>query len=312
MRVVKSDEDQLFLNPSFIFPINNAGTEVGLSFIYSDFVLGDNLALLDAQGESALYILDVTHPLHRSRRAEFYLTLGGEYREFTNSDLFGPTSDDQLADVFLTAGGFFSDSLQARTYYALRLQQGFTEGDLNDPLNSRFLGRGDVFLANLSFKRYQAAFIGKSYFIISGNLQWASDRVLSPDQFAIGGFGTVRGYPLAEFAEDNGLALSMEYVVPFPFKIALTDHPQMKTLDQLLSFFGFIDHARVYAIDSQPGEGDQQITGVGFGVRVNIPAWSPAYPSFSVTASIGFPEFVKTEPSDGSDHTFYLGGLVSF
>ena len=312
MRVVKSNGDQLFLNPSFTFPINNMGTEVGFSFIYSDFVLGENLVLLEAQGESALYILHVTHPFHRSRRAEFYITLGGEYREFSNSDLFGPTSDDQLAGVFLTAGGFFSDPLQARTYYALRLQQGFTEGDLNDPLNSRFMGNGEVFIASLTFKRYQAAFIAKSYFIFRGNFQWAGDRVLSADQFAIGGFGTVRGYPLAEFAEDNGLAVSMEYVVPFPFKIALTDNPKMKTLDQLLSFFGFIDHARVYVIDPQPGERARQITGVGFGVRVNIPALSPAYPSLSISASVGFPEFVSTEPSDRSAHTFYLGGLISF
>ena len=312
MRAVKSNGDQLFLNPSFTFPISNMGTEVGFSFIYSDFVLGENLVLLEAQGESALYILHVTHPFHRSRRAEFYITLGGEYREFSNSDLFGPTSDDQLAGVFLTAGGFFSDPLQARTYYALRLQQGFTEGDLNDPLNSRFMGNGEVFIASLTFKRYQAAFIGKSYFIFRGNFQWAGDRVLSADQFTIGGFGTVRGYPLAEFAEDNGLAVSMEYVVPFPFKIALTDNPKMKTLDQLLSFFGFIDHARVYVIDPQPGERARQITGVGFGVRVNIPALSSAYPSLSISASVGFPEFVTTEPSDRSAHTFYLGGLISF
>ena len=312
VRGVKSNGDLLFLNPSFDFPINNYGTKVGFSFIYSDSNLGDVLDPLEAEAESFLYTLEITHPFYRSRHASFYLTLGSEFKEFRNFDLFGPTSDDQLADVSLTAGGFFSDSLKAKTYYALRLQQGFTEGDLNDPLNSRNLGRGDVFIASLSIKRYQAAFIGKTFFIMSGNFQVANDRVLSPDQFAVGGFGTVRGYPLAELAADNGIAVSIEYVVPFPFKIALTDNPKMKTLDQLVSFFGFIDHGHVYVIDPQPGEVDQEITGVGFGVRVNIPAWSPATPSFSVTASVGFPEFAKKEPSDGSDHTFYLGGLVSF
>jgi len=45
---------------------------------------------------------------------------------------------------------------------------------------------------------------------------------------------------------------------------------------------------------------------------VNIPPWSPAIPAFSLTTSIGFPEFVKTEPSDRSDHTFYLGGVISY
>ena len=101
-------------------------------------------------------------------------------------------------------------------------------------------------------------------------------------------------------------------MVPFPFKVELTDNPKMKTLDQLVSFFGFIDHGRVYVIDPQPGERNKDITGVGFGVRVNIPAWNPSVPSFSVTASVGFPEFVNNEPSDGEDQIFYVGGLISY
>ena len=106
--------------------------------------------------------------------------------------------------------------------------------------------------------------------------------------------------------------MTLEYVVPFPFKVALTDNRQMKTLDQLVSFFGFIDHGRVYPEDPQPGEFNREITGVGFGVRVNIPSLKPSTPSFSISASVGFPEFIQTKPSDGSDYTIYLGGLISY
>ena len=41
--------------------------------------------------------------------------------------------------------------------------------------------------------RYQSAFLGKTYLAIVAKGQAASRRVLSPDQFAIGGFGSGRG-----------------------------------------------------------------------------------------------------------------------
>ena len=115
---------------------------------------------------------------------------------------------------------------------------------------------------------------------------------------AIGGFGTVRGYPLAEAAGDDGFAVSAEYVVPFPFEVPLTDHPKMKNLDQVLSFYGFIDHGHVFVKNKQPGERDREFTGAGAGLRFNIPRLDPDYPILNFTFAVGFPVFGETPPAD--------------
>lgn len=312
VRGVKSNEDQNFINPSYAFPVGPYGTTVTLSYLFAEFNLGGNLAALNAGGESNSFMVDVSQSLYRTRGAEFHLSLGGEIRNFKNDLAGSPSSDDKLRDAYLQAGGFFKDPLRARTFYNVRLQQGFSERDISDPLNSRFQGRGDVFISKFDMTRYQSAFLGKTYLAIVAKGQAASRRVLSPDQFAIGGFGSVRGYPLAEAAGDNGFFVSVEYVVPFPFKVELTDRPGLQRLDQILSLFAFLDHGKVFIKNPQPGERNRELHGVGAGFRLNIPSAGVNYPAISFSLAYGFPAFGGPKPSDGSSSILYLNGRIAY
>jgi hemolysin activation/secretion protein len=134
--------------------------------------------------------------------------------------------------------------------------------------------------------------------------------VVSPNQIIIGGMGSVRGYPLAEYAGDNGYRGSLEYVLPFPWKIPL-GFGDRYTLDKLLSFVAFIDHGKVFVYNKQPAERDQAITGAGEGVLLNIPK-NKWFPSASFAAYYASPQFNGPKTSDGSNGTFYLSGIVSF
>ncbi|NIQ03231.1 MAG: hypothetical protein GWM98_24925 [Nitrospinaceae bacterium] len=312
LRGVKSNGDQEFISPSYTFPVGPYGTSVTFGYTFAEFNLGENLVALNAGGESNIFTGQINLSFFRTRNSEMHLTLGGEVRNFENNQADTVTSDDKLRDAFLELGGFFRDPFRARTFYNLRLQQGFSERDTTDPFNSRFLGRGDVFIASLSLSRYQSAFLGKTYFVINGAGQVVNRRVLSPDQFAVGGFGTVRGYPLAEAAGDVGFTASIEYVVPFPFKVALTQNSQLKRLDQILSIFGFLDHGKTFIVDKQPGERDISLSGAGAGFRLNIPNIGKYYPAVSFSLAYGFPVFKGPDPSDGSSSTLYLNGMISF
>jgi hemolysin activation/secretion protein len=312
VRGVKSNKDQDFINPSYSFPIGPYGTTVTLSYIFTEFNLGGELAVLNAGGQANIFTVDVSHSLHRTRSSEFHLSLGGDIRNFENDLAGAPSSDDKLRDAYIAAGGFFKDPLRARTFYTLRLQQGFSESDVSDPLNSRFQGRGDALVSSFDVTRYQSAFIGKTYLMIKAKGQIASKRVLSPDQFAIGGFGSVRGYPLAEAAGDNGYFLSTELVVPFSFKVTVLKNPRTIQLDQVLSFFTFLDHGQVFIKNPQPGENNRELNGVGLGVRLNIPPLGKNYPAVSFALAYGFPAFGGPDPSDGSSNTLYLNGFISF
>ncbi|MDH3256186.1 MAG: hypothetical protein OEM27_01080 [Nitrospinota bacterium] len=312
VRGVKSNEDQLFINPSYSIPIGPYGTTATLSYIFTDFNLGGDLVALNAGGKANIFTVDLSHSLVRTRSTEFHLSLGGEIRNFENGLAGISSSDDKLRDVYLEAGGFFKDPLRAHTFYALRLQQGFSERDVSDPLNSRFQGRGDALIPSLDVTRYQSAYIGKNYLILKAKGQVTSKRVLSPDLFAIGGFGSVRGYPLAEAAGDNGYFVSAELVVPFPFKVTVIKNPRTVKLDEVLSFFAFLDHGQVFIKNRQPGENDRELNGAGLGVRLSIPPLGTNYPAVSFALAYGFPVFGGPDPSDGSSNTLYLNGMVSF
>jgi hemolysin activation/secretion protein len=312
VRGVKSNEDQLYINPSYSFPINSYGTTFTLSYTFTDFNLGGNLVALNAGGEASIFTVDLNHSLVRTRSSEFHISLGGENRSFINDLAGASSSDDKLLDVYFEAGGFFKDSFRGHSFYNLRLQQGLSETDVSDPLNSRFQGRGDVLISSFDLTRYQSAYIGKNYLIINVKGQVASKRVLSPDQFAIGGFGSVRGYPLAEAAGDNGYFISAELVVPFPYKATLIKSPRPVQLDQVLSLFAFLDHGQVFVKNRQPGENDRNLSGAGLGLRLNLPSLGTNYPAASFAFAYGFPVFGGPDPSDGSSSTLYLNGMVSF
>jgi hemolysin activation/secretion protein len=312
IRGVKSDQDQVYLNPSYTIPVGPYGTAITLSYTYSEFNLGGSLSALNGGGEANIFTVDLNHTLVRTRSSELYLILGGAIRNFKDGQLGTLTSEDELSNIYLTAGGFFKDPLRARTFYTLGLQQGLSETDITDPLNSRFLGRGDAFIPSFYFSRFQSTFVGNTYLTIKTGGQVASKRVLAPDLFAIGGFGSVRGYPLAEAAGDNGFYVSTELVIPFPFKVTLTQTPSRVQLEKVLSFFAFLDHGQVHIKNPQPGENDRELSGVGLGFRLYVPPVGRNYPSVSFALAYGFPAFGGRDPSDGSSNTLYLNGMISF
>ena len=122
----------------------------------------------------------------------------------------------------------------------------------------------------------------------------------------------MRGYPLAEAAGDNGFFVSAELVVPFPFKVTVIKSPRKVQLDQVLSFFAFLDHGKVFIKNPQPGENDKELNGLGLGMRLNIPPLGANYPAISFSLAYGFPAFGGPDPSDGSSNTLYLNGMISF
>ena len=176
VRGVTSNEDQIYFSPSYSIPIGPHGTTATLSYTFTDFNLGGNLVALNAGGKANIFTGELSHTVARTRSSEFHLSLGGEIRDFENELAGATSSDDKLRDFYFEAGGFFKDSFRAQSFYTLRLQQGFSESDVSDPLNSRFQGRGDALVSSFDVTRYQSAFIGKTFLIIKAKGQVSSKR----------------------------------------------------------------------------------------------------------------------------------------
>lgn len=310
-RGVRSDLGQIFAQPAYMFYLHPYSTTFKFAFTYSQHELGGFLKSLEAEGDAFIYSMAFNHPILRTKAYRMSASLGVELRNFRNFQLGVLTSKDNLRDVVFGIAGDFEDPLRARTFVKLSYRQGTGARNTSRLLNSRFGGHGDLPVATLSLLRFQSAKILNSYFIFNARGQVTTKRVVSPNLFSIGGAGTVRGYPLAEHSGDNGYTLSAEYVLPFPFAIPV-GLGKKHTLDKILSFSGFIEHGKVFVIDKQPGEKDREITGVGGGIRINIPKIKPLWPAVSFSANYAVPQFIGPLPSDGSFGAFYFSGLLTF
>jgi len=306
LRAMGSSGEQNFINLAYRVPVSRYGTDLHLSYTYADHELGSTLAPLNGGGETHIASLGVSHPLHRTRQARLNIHAGVEVKSFENYLLDEKSTDDSLTNAYLGMDGFFVDDWRGRTFYDLRAQFGVTEKDVSDPLNSRALGRGDAIVGSATLTRYQSAALLDSYFVMKAMAQVSSKRVLSSDLFAAGGIGTVRGFGLSEITGDHALAVSLEYVLPVAWDIPLPGSG-----GRPLAVFGFIDHARVYVQDPQPGEEDTDITGAGVGLRLNVPK-TGKLPAIDFTLTWGTSVFGSRESTQDPNGILYLGGQVRF
>ncbi|MEK9628407.1 MAG: ShlB/FhaC/HecB family hemolysin secretion/activation protein [Nitrospinota bacterium] len=312
LRVIQSDFTQSLVAPSFLYPINNYGTTVKFSYSHSKQSLGKgrNIIPLEIKGSSDSYVFEVNHPLYRSRLGQLNLKAGYSMRESRNFRLGSIDSRDNLRGIHVSLGGNYTDRFLGRTFAELRFNQGVSESNENLNLASRIDARGDVFRAKLNFTRFQGTGVLGSYFIIKGNGQISGSRVLSSNLFSIGGFGTVRGFPISEYSGSNGYSVGLEYVLPFPSNAPVAKGEKLKWKD-FLSFNAFIEGGRIQILDQVPDDLNRAISGGGFGMKMNIPKTKPWGPSYNFALSFGIP-FQGPPPTDGTSGILYASGGINY
>jgi hemolysin activation/secretion protein len=309
LRVIQSDFTQSLVAPSFLYPINNFGTALKFSYSHSKQSLGKELVGLESKGNSDSFTSELSHPLYRSRLGQLTLKGGYSIRESRNFSLGSPTSRDNLRAFHVSLGGNYTDRFLGRTFAELKLNQGISDSNENRALASRVKAKGNIFRAEFNFTRFQSTGFAGSYFIIRGNGQISSARALSSNLFSIGGFGTVRGFPISEYSASNGYNGGIEYVFPFPSNM-LIGKGKLKWKD-ILSINTFVEGGRVQILDQVLDDRDRAISGGGFGIRLNIPKAKPWGPSYNFAASFGIP-FQGPPPSDRTSGILYLSGGINY
>jgi len=314
-RGVKSDDDQDLAQLSYQFPLNDTGDRtLRFAYTYSEQSLGDNLIPLNAGGRTNIFNAELAQVLYRTRESLFKVRLGFDLKNFKNFQLGQDTSRDHIRDFYVGVNGNVGDSLLGKTFYDFQLQRGFSGTSQKSALPSRSDGDAELTSLQSNLTRFQGTKLWNSYFILKANGQLVSDRALSPDLFAIGGYGSVRGFPLAEQSGDYGYNLAAEYVLPFPSKYPVGIGKL--NADQIFFLTAFLEHGKVFVRDKQPGELDESITGGGFGLQINIPkngiCCGPDYrPPLSFSLSYGVPLSGPT-PTDASSGILYINGSIGF
>lgn len=246
-----------FLQAQYVIPVNHVGTKVGVTYANADTLVGRELSILNIRSKANIYGASVTHPLTRTETASVDVSAAYFNKNFNNSILGIPTSNDHLNDLVLGLNGD-ATSGTGKNLYNISATQGLGGTPRGDVSASRF-GAGAVFTKfNADLARIQK--LGSWFAILRAGGQISTDPLLVGEEWSLGGPDTVRGYAQSDFLGDDGYYLSGELRVPF------VQNPRFN-----LQGAAFIDTGGASVKNPLPGQiGSKVETGLGFGVRASF------------------------------------------
>lgn len=229
-------------------------------------VIEEPLNDLDIESRFRAYEVNLSQPLIDTRERRFELGVGLEVRQSRGKLLgerfpFSPGDEDDGSSQ-VTALHFWQDYQYRGADWALAARSTISLGlDLFDPTlhgDSRPDSRFKTWLAQVQFAK--AAF-GKARLVVRADLQLANDTLLSLERFALGGFGTVRGYRENTLVRDQAAVVGVEL-----------RYPLWQNESHAVDLIPFVDFGRA-ANKGEPGE---SLFGAGLGVAWRYLDWVDA------------------------------------
>ncbi len=252
----------------FMFPVTAHNTRVNIGYNRSEnLVIEEPLAAVDVESDSESLEVGVTHPVYQSPRRALEVGAVLAVRESQTYLLGEPFS--------FTRGAENGESRVA----ALRLIQDYSDRSMNTAFafRSTFSFGLDLFDATVHDGDRPdgefLAWLGQAQFarrlgerfgqiVLRGDLQLADDRLLSLEQYALGGAATVRGYRENERVRDNAYVLSAEWRYPLWQRTG-------GEAEEILQLTLFTDYGSAWNKGESAGDDPLHSVGVGFFWRPN-------------------------------------------
>lgn len=279
-------------------PIGPYGTKAHITGNVTDTEPGYDLKQFDVKGRSYLLNVGLTHPFIRSRAQNLYGRLNFDWRRVKSSNNVEDTRRDRLSvlrlgtryefvDTFITAG---ANTIDLEASKGLNIFGASDEGDAN---MTRSEGDPQFSKLELEIQRLQRI-TGSVNLLLAGRGQWASNALLSSEEFSVGGINSGRGYDPSEISGDHGVSGKVELQWKDP--VALD-----KSFVESYQLFGFYDIGRVWNEDATTSSQKiDSLSSVGAGLRFDLPQ------EFDAGFAVAFP--LTREPTTANDHDpkFYL------
>ncbi len=223
---------------SYTIPINprNGTLQIGYGATTTQ-VIQPPFDRLDILGDSQSLELTLRQPLLQTPRQEFALGLTFSQQESKTSLLglnfpISPGADDN-GRTRISALRFFQEwtSRNSTEVFALRSQFNLGIGAFNSTINNEppdsrfFYWRGQG--------QYVRLLAPETLLVVRSDLQLTTRPLVPLEQFAIGGWGSVRGYRQDLLLTDNGAFLSSEVQLP------ILRVPEVKGILHLVPFVDF-------------------------------------------------------------------------
>ena len=288
----------------YAFPISDRA-KVGINYVHINQKLGRALSGFDIQGKGDIITPYYSYHLIDGENFDLNTIFSFDYKEIENKTLGTIVGKDDLRILKLGFDLDYLDRFHGRSILTQEFHvglPGFMGGlDRNDPGASRSGADagGDFFRFVTNVGRLQSLPYDLSL-MIKGSMQVTTTDVVSTEQFTIGGFYSVRGYDVGEFAGDQGFSLSSEFYIPPYFipkdvKVPFTS----STFYNSLRFLGFFDWALIHNRTPLSGESEtENLFGIGPALRFTV--------SNRLSVSFDYGIAVGREPSAGKRAQPYI------
>ncbi len=293
-------EDSALITGDWQVPVNRYGTYVAANYVTANYLIGEGLEFMGLGGDTEMYGVRVAHPLITKKNKRLELAAG-----YLHKNVESLISGSKRIDVTNTFNvGFSFDNLDRFLGKNIVFAE-YRHGALK-PLDEYLWSDPDA-APSYSIVKADVARIQKIYgytsLLARGSGQYTAERLVSSEQFVIGGYGSVRGWEPATDIGDSGYTLSAELMLAPPF-VAEKKAFGLRA-SQMFQLAAFYDFGQVYRNDPDAGVLDTRtLAGFGAGARIFYKD------RFVFKYDIGFP-VNKLDGQDGVIH-YFLGSLSFF
>ncbi|KAA3633025.1 MAG: ShlB/FhaC/HecB family hemolysin secretion/activation protein [Proteobacteria bacterium] len=208
-----SEEDLKSIYANLVMPTGFSNVKLELDALYSENEIGDVLEALNSSGESDRYGIALSKALTNTRAVKNTVRAGYERRKHESFLDDVKETEDNIRQAYLEFTSARRTGSRLVSYVSLKWLNGLGGSgadDIGEADASRATGdpEASIFRLNGYVGYYPAPRQTVSLSIFG---QSTSDTLLSSDLFAIGGYGSVRGFPVAQEVGDDGYQASLQY-----------------------------------------------------------------------------------------------------
>lgn len=272
LRVIGTPEIQelLYIDVAETVPVGSEGTTVTLNARRSWSEPGADVSLFELDSRSLTVRAGVSHPFIRSRSENLRGSLTLTARESETQALDEPLSEDHLRIVSAGLTYDVADSLGGVTLVAGQVHKGLEilgASERDDANLSRAGGRADFHKLTGLIQRHQPLFDGVSL-LASFEGQWSPFKLLSSEEYGIGGASFGSAFDYSELTGDSGAAGRVELQYTPDLGLPLLPMTQL---------YAFTDGGGVWNHEEDDGRhGWQTLWSAGFGLRLAVTEFATA------------------------------------
>ncbi len=202
----------------YSLPLNRWDTTLELGLTQSDYaILEEPFDSLDIESDTSMYTVALRQPIYRDFQHDFSVSLKGEHRRsevMVAGERFSISPGSVAGQTRITALRFSPEYVyrsQDRVI-AARTTLSFGLDELDPIISSDFDRNYFTWLTQASW--VESVSKNDTLLVLKLMHQYTDQRVVSMEQFSLGGMNTIRGYRENQLIRDNAVIISPELRFP--------------------------------------------------------------------------------------------------